>query len=91
LTDAAERPSPTLIDVLRSTLLSLEQSREAKADDPALQEFKRSLLRLIADLQLRKETKSGIKPKMPKDTPQKKPGTVLTLIVKPGGKAAPGT
>ena len=91
MTDAAERPSPTLIEVLRSTLLGLEQSREFNAEDPAHQEFKRSIVRLIADLQLRKETKSGIKPKMPKDTPQKKPGTVLTLIVKPGGKAAPGT
>lgn len=82
MTDVAERPSPTLIDVLRSTLLSLEQSREFSTDDPTLQEFKRTIIRLLADLQLRKESK----PITPETQPEKTSRSVLTLIVKPGGK-----
>jgi hypothetical protein len=83
--NVARRPSPTLIEVLRSTLVGLEGSREFNVDDPALREFKRSLLRLIADLQLRKESKS----RTPEIRPAKGSHSVLTLIVKPGGKPRP--
>jgi hypothetical protein len=80
--DAVDRPSPNLVQILRSTLQRLEQSREFTADDLALREFKRSVLRLIADLQLRKESKS--------ETGNNQTGeaghSAVTLIVRPGGK-----
>ena len=83
--DLAGRPSPTLVDILRLTLLSLGQSRDFSADDPAPEEFKRSILRLIADLQRRKAGK----PKAPENRPQGTSRSVLTLIVKPGRELDP--
>ena len=80
--DAVDRPSPNLVQILRSTLQRLEQSREYAPDDLALREFKRSVLRLIADLQLRKESK----PRTGNDQAGKAGRSALTLIVRPGGK-----
>ena len=83
--DAAYRRSPNLMEVLRSTLESVEKSAEFSADDPALEEFKRSILRVIADLQLRREHKLN----RPLQGSEKNPRTALMLIVKPGGNAGP--
>ena len=57
--DLADRPTPDLLQVLRSTLERLEKNRELRPDDPALQQFKRSILRLMADLQLRRESRQN--------------------------------
>ena len=57
--DVVDRPSPNLVEVLRSTLENLEKSTAFSPDYAALHEFKRSIVRLIADLQLRKERKSN--------------------------------
>jgi hypothetical protein len=83
--DAVHRPSPNLVQILRSTLLRLEQSREFSPDDLALREFKRSVLRLIADLQLRKESK----PKTDNHQTGEAGRSAVTLIVRPGGKRHP--
>ena len=84
--DAAHRPSPNLMEVLRSTLESLERSTEVNHDDAALQEFKRTLLRMIADLQLRKDNKPN-RPVLPKTDVG--PRKALLLIVKPTDKSDP--
>lgn len=80
--DLADRPSLNLLQILRSTLQSLELSQEFSQDHPALQEFKRSILMLIADLQLRKEHKPTITPS--DSAPRAR--SVLTLIVRLGRK-----
>jgi hypothetical protein len=89
LMDVAGRPSPTLVEVLRSTLLRLEHSPDFSVDDPAFQEFKRSILRLMADLQLRKEN-TPLRKENTSGTGRYRPEmtshSVLTLIVKPGQK-----
>ena len=41
--------TPSLIDVLRSTLERVEQSVKLTPDDPALREFKRHIPRMIAE------------------------------------------
>jgi hypothetical protein len=46
--------APTLIDLLRSTLKQMERDEEFSPDDPAAMELKASLLRAIAELELRK-------------------------------------
>jgi hypothetical protein len=48
---------PTLIDLLRSTLKQMERDEEFSSDDPAALELKASLLRAIAELELRKADK----------------------------------
>jgi len=82
LMDAVDRPSPNLVQILRSTLRRLEQSTEFSSDDLALRELKHSVLRLIADLQLRKESKQ--------ETGNEQTGkaghSAVTLIVRPRGK-----
>ena len=83
--DAAHRPSPNLMEVLRSTLESLERSTEVSYDDSALQEFKRSLLRTIADLQLRMERKQN----RPVSRPDQGSRKALVLIVNPGARNDP--
>jgi hypothetical protein len=82
MTDVVDRPSPHMIQILRSTLQKLERSREYALDDPALQEFKRSILRLIADLQLRKEHRPDVARVQPEEVDR----SVVTLIVRPGKK-----
>jgi hypothetical protein len=89
LMDVAGRPAPTLVEVLRSTLLRLEHSQDFSADDPAFQDFKRSILRLMADLQLRRENSSLRKENtsgIGRYRPEMASHSVLTLIVKPGQK-----
>jgi hypothetical protein len=46
--------SPSLIEVLRSTLQRLEQHEDLASDDPALAELKGSILRTIAELEVTK-------------------------------------
>lgn len=46
-------------DLLRSTLLKLEQSLDVRQDDPALVELKRHILRTIADLEREKSARSS--------------------------------
>jgi hypothetical protein len=47
--------SPTLIDLLRSTLRKLEENPELDANDPQLRELKSTILRSIAELDFRKQ------------------------------------
>ncbi len=83
--DVVDRPSPNLVEVLRSTLENLEKSTAFSPDYAALHEFKRSVVRLIADLQLRKERRSHT----PADRLERASGSVVMLIVKPGRKHRP--
>jgi hypothetical protein len=46
--------SPTLIELLRSTLTRLEETEGLDPNDPRVVEFKNSILRSIAELELRK-------------------------------------
>jgi hypothetical protein len=46
--------SPTLIDLLRSTLRRLEENSELDPADPQLRELKGSILRSIAELEIQK-------------------------------------
>jgi hypothetical protein len=46
--------APGLIEVLRSTLERLERSPEVKYDDSAFRELKSSILRAIAELEVKK-------------------------------------
>jgi hypothetical protein len=46
--------SPSLIEVLRSTLNRLEQHEDLASDDPALAELKGSILRTITELEVTK-------------------------------------
>ena len=47
-------PSPALIQLLRSTLQRLEESSGLDPDDPKLVEFKNSILRAIAELEVQR-------------------------------------
>jgi hypothetical protein len=44
------QPSFSLIDVLRATLASVEESREVSQDDSAFRELRDSLVRAMAEL-----------------------------------------
>ncbi len=57
------RPSPKLIQVLRSTLNRLQKSEELAPDDPALAELKESVLSKIAELEVAKTPKAPNPPK----------------------------
>jgi hypothetical protein len=46
--------SPGLIEVLRSTLEQLERSPERRHDDAAMRELESSILRAIAELEVKK-------------------------------------
>ncbi len=48
------KPSPTLANVLRRTLARLCSSPEVDRDDPALRMLKRSIVRALAELEVRK-------------------------------------
>lgn len=50
--------APNLVQVLRDTLQRIERSNELLPDDPALLELQRSLLRIIAELELAREDES---------------------------------
>ena len=49
---------PDLIQVLRKTLQKLEESEHIRPDDRALIELRRSILRMIAELEIAKSSKS---------------------------------
>jgi hypothetical protein len=46
--------SPGLIELLRSTLEQLESSPDIRKDDAAMRELKNSILRTLAELEVRK-------------------------------------
>jgi hypothetical protein len=46
--------SPKLLDLLRSRLEKLESEPDFDSDDPAVAEFRRSLIRSIAELDVQK-------------------------------------
>jgi len=46
--------SPGLITALQSTLRQLEQTEEMTPEDPALVELKRSIVRVMAELEVKK-------------------------------------
>ena len=49
------RQSPTLIELLLSTLQKVERTECLRPDDPALRQLRRTILRVIADLETDKE------------------------------------
>jgi hypothetical protein len=49
--------SPSLLEILRSTLARVEQSADLAPDDPALVQLRRLVLRLIAELEVAKTQK----------------------------------
>ena len=50
--------SPGLITALQSTLRQLEQTEEMTPEDPALVELKRSIVRVMAELEVKKASMS---------------------------------
>jgi len=48
-------PSPILIELLRSTLQRLEEELGLEPNDPKLLEFKNTILRSIAEMEVRKQ------------------------------------
>jgi hypothetical protein len=57
----ARPPSPTVLDILYSTLRQLEQATDFRADDPVMADFRGQVLRAIAALES-KALSSQIKP-----------------------------
>jgi hypothetical protein len=51
-------PRPSLLDALHRTLRSVTEAERLNADDFALAEFKRSLVRMIAELEMREAASS---------------------------------
>ena len=49
----------SLVDLLRSTLQHLEETEELEHDDPALLEIKGSILRAIAELEIRRSASAA--------------------------------
>jgi hypothetical protein len=49
------RPSPSLVDLLLSTLEKLERAEGLDPHDPALRQLKQTILRVIADLEADRE------------------------------------
>jgi len=47
--------SPTIIDLLRSTLERLEADKDLDASDPQLQDLKSSILLAIAEMEMKKQ------------------------------------
>jgi hypothetical protein len=46
--------SPTLVEVLRSTIVRVEQSADLHPDDPAIVELKSSIVRSVTELEIAK-------------------------------------
>lgn len=65
--------SPSLVEVLRSTLERLEQNEDLAADDPALAELKATILRAIAELEVGKTPKSSSQQRILWITPRPQP------------------
>ncbi len=61
--------SPGLIAALQSTLKQLEQTQEMGPEDPALVELKRSIVRVMAELEVKKASAAEINPDAPALTP----------------------
>jgi hypothetical protein len=55
VTQSFPSPSPKLIELLRSTLKRLEVELGMEPNDPKLLEFKDSILRSIAEMEVRKQ------------------------------------
>jgi hypothetical protein len=51
--------SPSLVEILRSTLAQVEQSADLSPDDPAMVKLRRLVLRLIAELEVAKTRKAA--------------------------------
>lgn len=47
---------PTLIELLRNTLKQIERDQKLSPDEPAMRELKASILRVIAELELMKDS-----------------------------------
>ncbi len=54
--------SPALITALQSTLTQLEQTEEMGPEDPALLELKRSIARILAEMEIKKASTAVIEP-----------------------------
>jgi hypothetical protein len=50
--------SDNLVEVLRSTIVQVEQSADLRPDDPAIVELKNSIVRTVAELEIAKLQKS---------------------------------
>lgn len=47
--------TPSLAEILRTTLECVERDMEVSPDDPALRHLKQAILYLLADLEIRKD------------------------------------
>lgn len=54
-----DKLSPAFLQVLRSTLQRLEEAPGVDPDDPKLLEFKASIMRAIAEMEMRKTDSAG--------------------------------
>ena len=54
--------SPGLITILQSTLKQLEQTEGMVPEDPALLELKRSIARILAEMEIKKGASAGGEP-----------------------------
>jgi hypothetical protein len=52
------RISPRLVDVVRSTIIQVEQTADLSPDDPAIVELKSSIVRSVTELEIAKLQKS---------------------------------
>lgn len=52
--------TPSLIEMLRTTLRRLEENEEIDPADPALLELKNSILRAIGEMELKKMSRSKV-------------------------------
>jgi hypothetical protein len=50
--------SHNLVEVLRSTIVQVEQTADLRPDDPAIVELKNSIVRTVAELEIAKLQKS---------------------------------
>jgi hypothetical protein len=50
--------SHSLVEVLRSTIVQVEQNADLRPDDPAIVELKSSIVRTVAELEIAKLQKS---------------------------------
>jgi hypothetical protein len=58
--------SPSLVEILRSTLARVEQSADLSPDDPAVVKLRNLVLRLIAELEVAKTRKTAWSSTVPK-------------------------
>lgn len=65
--------SPSLAEVLRSTLKRLEQNEDLASDDPALNELKGTILRAITELEVGKTPKPAAQQRILWITPRQRP------------------